>query len=280
MTVAVDAARAEYVFDNPDLGAGGNKLSDYLPPSDYVDEIRGRIKQYAVDENLATVKKELLDQMNWNQYAYNFTWFGRPVIQLPQDTFTFQEMIWEVKPDLIIETGIAHGGSLIFSASILALLETFGLVEKPQVVGVDIDIRAHNRRAIEDHPAYPWITMIEGSSVDTDVVQQVAKIAAAKKRIMLFLDSNHTHDHVLAELRSYASMVTVGSYCVVLDTGVEDIDPSAIAQGREWGRGNSPKSALNQFLLENDQFILDDYYHEKAWVTSAPGGFIKRTKLD
>lgn len=246
------------------------------PPKEYADEIVERLKSQVADPKLQSVKKDLLDQMNWKSYAYNFTWFGRPVIQIPQDTMTFQEMIWEVQPDLIIETGIAHGGSLIFSAAMLALLETFGMVANPLVVGVDIDIRQHNREAIEEHPASRWIQMIEGSSVAPEVVQQIAGIAAGRKRVMLFLDSNHTHDHVLAELRSYAPMVTLNSYCVVLDTGVEDIDPSAIAPGREWCKGNSPKSALTQFLSENDRFVLDTYYHEKAWVTSAPGGFIKK----
>lgn len=253
-------------------------MTDYSPPSEYVAEIRARLTLEAGDSELRDVKTVLLNQMNWKKYAYNFTWFGRPVIQVPQDTFTFQEMIWEVKPDLIIETGIAHGGSLVFSASMLALLEMFGMVENPVVVGVDIDIRPHNRSAIEQHPASRWIRMIEGSSVSPEVVAEVANIAANKKKIMLFLDSNHTHEHVLSELRSYAMMVTPGSYCVVLDTGVEDIDPSAIAPGREWCKGNSPKSALTEFLNENKNFVLDDYYHEKAWVTSAPGGFIRRVR--
>lgn len=253
-------------------------MTDHTPPPKYIDEIRERIAAHAADPDLATVKKDLLDQMNWKSYAYNFTWFGRPVIQIPQDAFTFQEMIWEVRPDLIIETGIAHGGSLIFSASMLALLEMFGMVSEPLVAGVDVDIRSDNRSAIERHPASRWITMLEGSSVDPVIVQKVAEIASGKSRVMLFLDSNHTHDHVLAELRAYTPMVTPGSYCVVLDTGVEDINPSAIAPGREWCRGNSPKSALTQFLREDDRFVLDGFYHEKAWVTSAPGGFIKRVK--
>lgn len=251
-------------------------MTNHLPPKNYTDEIRERLHKDQADPELTRVKKELLDQMNWKRYAYNFTWFGRPVIQIPQDAMTFQEMIWEVKPDLIIETGIAHGGSLIFSASMLALLETFGMVEKPQVVGIDIEIRPHNLKAIEEHPAYRWITMIEGSSIDPNVIEEVAKIAKVKKRIMVFLDSNHTHAHVLAELKAYAQMVSIGSYCVVLDTGVEDIDPSAIALGREWCKGNSPKSALNEFLSENQNFILDHYYDKKAWVVSAPDGVVKR----
>jgi len=253
-------------------------MNNFLIPTDYKTQIENRIDESNSDEALQKVKKDLLNQMNWKQYAYNFTWFGRPVIQIPQDTITFQELIWEVKPDLIIETGIAHGGSLIFSASMLALLEAFELVTSPLVLGVDIEIRKHNKIEIENHPASKWINMIEGSSADQKIISQVFSIAATKKRVMVFLDSNHTHDHVLQELRAYTPLVTIGSYCVILDTGVEEIDPSAIAANRQWCRGNSPKSALNEFLINNDNFILDDFYHEKAWVTSAPGGFIKKIK--
>lgn len=245
-------------------------MTNHMPPKDYTNEIRCRIKKESKNMELAQVKIDLLNQMNWNKNAYNFTWFGRPIIQIPQDTMTFQEIIWEVRPDLIIETGIAHGGSLIFSASMLALLDLFGVVNDPLVVGLDIDIRAHNRQAIEEHPAYRWITMFEGSSVDPDVVAKVSQIAAKKKSVMVLLDSNHTHEHVLAELEAYAHLVTVGSYLVVLDTGIEDIDPSAVAEGRTWCKGNSPKSALNEFMEKTNKFVLDDYYHEKAWVTSAP----------
>lgn len=252
-------------------------MTNHIPPRDYTDEIRSRIESGSKNQALTEVKRDLLNQMNWNRYAYNFSWFGRPVIQIPQDAMTFQEMIWEVRPDLIIETGIAHGGSLIFSASMLALLELFGEVENPLVLGIDIDIRSHNRKAIEEHPAFRWIRMIEGSSVSPSIVAEVKAIAAQRKRVMLFLDSNHTHDHVLAELKAYAELVTVGSYAVVLDTGVEDIDPSAVATGRPWCRGNSPKSALNEFMIKTDQFVLDDYFHDKAWFTSFPGGVLRRT---
>lgn len=244
----------------------------------YSEDINNRLHEYAKNSELTKVKHELLEQMNANMYAYNFTWFGRPVIQIPQDTVTFQELIWAVKPDLIIETGIAHGGSLIFSASMLALLELFGLTDKPTVVGIDIDIRAHNRLAIEQHPAAKWIQMIEGSSVSSDVINQIYAISKGKKRIMVFLDSNHTHAHVLAELKAYAPLVTKGSYCIVADTGIEDIAPSLVAPGREWCKGNSPKSALREYLKDHDEFEIDGFYHEKAWVTSAPGGFIKRTR--
>jgi len=251
----------------------------HMPPEDYTDAIRQRIELESDNHELAHVKAELLNQMNWNRYAYNFTWFGRPIIQIPQDLMIFQEIIWEVRPDLIIETGIAHGGSLIFSASMLALLELFGEVEDPLVLGLDIDIREHNRRAIEAHPAFRWIEMIEGSSVDPDNVVKVKEIASKKKRVLLFLDSNHTHEHVLGELEAYAELVSVGSYVVVLDTGVEDIDPSAVAPGRPWCKGNSPKSALNEFMEINNNYVLDGFYHEKAWVSSAPGGIIRRVSL-
>lgn len=253
-------------------------MNKFDPPADYVDEIRHRLKTESSNAKLEQVKSELLNQMNWNRYAYNFCWFGRPIIQIPQDSMTFQEMIWEVRPDLIIETGIAHGGSLIFSASMLALLEKFGLIVDPLVIGVDIDIREHNRRAIETHPASPWIRMFEGSSVSPSIVRQISRVAASKKCVMVFLDSSHTHEHVLAELRAYAHLVSVGSYLVVLDTGVEDIDPSAVAPGRLWCKGNSPKSALAAFLNETDLFKRDSFYHEKAWITSTPGGIIRRAK--
>ncbi len=244
----------------------------------YNKEIKHRLMNSESDITLKEITKDLLNQMNWNKYAYNFKWFGLPIIQIPQDTITFQEIIWEVQPDLIIETGIAHGGSLIFSASMLALLETFGLVKAPIVVGVDIEIRPHNKYAIESHPAAKWIKMIEGSSTDPKVISQIKNIAVHKKKVMVFLDSNHTHAHVFSELEAYAPLVTVGSYCVILDTGIEYIDPTAIAANREWCKGNSPKSALNQYLSNNKDFILDNFYHEKAWITSAPGGFIRKIK--
>jgi cephalosporin hydroxylase len=251
-------------------------MTDHMPPRDYTDEIRSRIESGSKNQALTEVRRDLLNQMNWNRYAYNFSWFGRPVIQIPQDAMTFQEMIWEVRPDLIIETGIAHGGSLIFSASMLALLELFGEVENPLVLGIDIDIRSHNRKAIEEHPAFRWIEMIQGSSTDPKVCSRVKKIAASKKRVMVFLDSDHTHNHVLDELRLYSPLVSVGSFLVTLDTGIEDIDQTAIADGRPWGKGNSPKSALNKFMQSNENFLVDSYYHEKAWFTSAPGGIIRR----
>lgn len=251
-------------------------MSKFLPPTSYIYDIKKRVEKEKNNTNLIEIKKNILNHMNWNRYSYNFTWFGRPIIQIPQDTITFQEMIWEVKPDLIIETGIAHGGSIVFSASMLALLETFGLVVDPLVIGIDIEIRAHNLSAIKNHPTSKWINMIEGSSISEEVITKVQNIAKNKKKILLFLDSNHTHSHVLAELNAYTQFVSLNSYCIVLDTGIEYIDPRTIPKEKNWGKGNNPKSALDEFLKTNKKFIIDSYYHEKAWMTSAPSGIIKK----
>ena len=191
-------------------------------------------------------------------YSYNFTWLSRPIIQYPQDIVATQEIIWKVKPDLIIETGIAHGGSLVFSASILALLDycdaqesgVFLNPEKPnrKVIGVDIDIREHNRDELDKHPMRNRMELVEGSSVDTSVIDKVHELAKGFECVMVFLDSNHTHDHVFAEIQAYSPLVTDGSYCVVFDTIIEDI-PQKIAKmsKRPWGKGNSPRSAVNEF---------------------------------
>lgn len=212
-----------------------------------------------------------------HRYTYNFSWMGRPIIQFPQDVFAMHELIWTVQPDLIIETGIAHGGSLIFSAAMLELNAACGGPAEARVIGIDIDIRAHNRQAIEAHPMFKRITLLQGSSVDESVVEQVREAAAGKQRVLVCLDSNHTHDHVLAELRAYAPLVSVGSYCVVFDTAIEDV-PAELFPDREWGPGNSPKSAAWQYLRENDDFSIDASIHQKLQITVAPDGYLKRTK--
>lgn len=208
-----------------------------------------------------------------NQYTYNFSWLGRPIIQYPQDMVALQELIWEVKPDLIIETGIAHGGSLIFSASILRLLggERF-------VLGIDIDIREHNRKEIENHPLSNSIVMIEGSSVEEQVVQQVRRFAQDKERILVVLDSNHTHEHVLQELRAYAPLVSVGSYLVVFDTAIEDTPDDFSWGDRPWGKGNNPKTAVWAYLDEDDRFVVDENVYNKLLISVAPDGYLKRVK--
>lgn len=245
--------------------------------SNFKNDINERIKLYSEDKQLEETAKKTLNEMNRVKYAYNFFWLGRPIIQIPQDLQAFQEIIWEVKPDLIIETGIAHGGSLIFSASMIALLEYCGEIEKGDVLGLDIDIREHNKKAIEEHPLSKKITMYEGSSIDPKMIEKVKLFAKNKKRIMVFLDSNHTHEHVLEELRAYAPLVTIGSYCVVGDTGIEDIEQDLIID-RNWGKGNSPKSALKQYLQEDNNFIIDKHYETKILMTGSSDGYLKRIK--
>jgi cephalosporin hydroxylase len=212
---------------------------------------------------------------------------GRPIIQYPQDMAAMQEIIWEVRPDLVIETGIAHGGSLIFSASMLALLDTCdGIAQNKtidpskssrKVLGVDIDIRSHNREAIEAHPMASRIQMIQGSSIDPNIVQQVKYIAAMHKKILVCLDSNHTHEHVLAELNAYAPLVSKGSYCVVFDTIVEDL-PKQMFPDRPWGPGNNPKTAIYEFLKNHPEFEIDKSIDHKLLISVAPDGFLNRIR--
>jgi cephalosporin hydroxylase len=206
------------------------------------------------------------------KYSYNFAWMGRPIIQYPQDMIAMQEIIWKVQPDLIIETGIAHGGSLIFYASMLELIGESG-----QVLGIDIDIRQHNRLEIEKHPMFKRITMIEGSSIDEDIAKQVYQFAKNKQRVLVVLDSNHTHEHVLKELQLYSSLVTKGSYLVVFDTAVEDM-PADFFPDRPWGRGNNPKTAVWEFLKHNDRFEIDKEMEAKLLITVAPDGYLKCVK--
>lgn len=228
--------------------------------------------QMALDEELKREAFALFLRSCRYNYSYNFTWLGRPIIQFPQDMIAMQEIIWQVKPDLIIETGIAHGGSLIFSASILEMIGGDG-----RVLGIDIDIRPHNRVEIEQHPMHKRITMIEGSSIAPRVVEQVRELARGKKDILVMLDSNHTHEHVTEELTFYSPLVTKGSYLVVFDTVVEDM-PDEFFPDRPWGRGNNPKTAVQQFLRENNRFEVDKAIDEKLLLTVAPGGYLKCVK--
>jgi cephalosporin hydroxylase len=214
-----------------------------------------------------------------HKYSYNFTWLGRPIIQYPQDIIAIQELVWTVKPDLIIETGIAHGGSLILNASLLALLDLCeGRIDAPRrVLGVDIEIRPHNRTAIEEHPLFARISLIEGSSIDEEVIRQVRQEAAGAKRVLVILDSNHTHEHVLRELELYSSLVSPGSYCVVFDTVVEDM-PADFFPDRPWGPGDNPKTAVRAFLATaaGEDFVVDRAIQDKLLITVAPDGFLQR----
>lgn len=239
------------------------------------------------DRQLARDAAELFNRLCEHKYSYHFDWFGRPIIQFPQDIVAMQELIWTVKPDLIIETGIAHGGSLVFSASMLALLDMCDAIvagdvfdprqRRRKVLAIDIDIRPHNRRAIEEHPLASGIQMIEGSSVAAEVIEQVRSIATGFRTVMVCLDSNHTHDHVLAELQAYAPLTTVGSYCVVFDTVVEDM-PKRLFPDRAWGPGNSPKTAVWEYLKEHSEFAIDAVVAQKLVITVAPDGFLKRIR--
>jgi cephalosporin hydroxylase len=229
------------------------------------------------NKELQNATKEWFSKANKGNYSYNFSWMGRPIIQYPQDMIALQEIIWEVKPDMIIETGIAHGGSLIFSASMLTLLEACGEIENGQVLGIDIDIREHNRNAIEAHPMSKKITMFQGSSIDEEMISKVHEFAKQGKRILVCLDSNHTHDHVFAELRAYASLVSFGSYCCVFDTVIEDM-PEGSFPDRPWDKGNNPKTAVWEFLKENDDFVIDKDIENKILITVAPDGYLKRIK--
>jgi cephalosporin hydroxylase len=210
-----------------------------------------------------------------SKYTYNFEWLGRPIIQYPQDMVAMQELIWKVQPDLIIETGIAHGGSLIFSASMLELNAICGGCQDAEVLGLDIDIRAHNREAIEAHPMFKRISMIQGSSISPEIIEQVKLKADGKQKILVCLDSNHTHDHVLAELEAYAPLTSVGSYCVVFDTVIEDL-PDDMFSDRPWGVGNNPKTAVWEYLKTHPEFEIDKSIQNKILITVAPDGYLKR----
>ena len=215
-------------------------------------------------DNLKTLANEFLSESVKSNYSYNFEWLSRPIIQYPQDIVATQEIIWKVKPDLIIETGIAHGGSLVLSASLLALLDYCDAIEsetlldpkkpKRKVIGVDIDIRSHNREALDKHPMRNRMELIEGSSISPEIISKVHDLSKGYKRIMVFLDSNHTHNHVLAEMEAYAPLVSSGSYCVVFDSVIEDL-PASVSPDRPWGPGNSPKSALYKYLETNSDFM-------------------------
>jgi cephalosporin hydroxylase len=219
------------------------------------------------------------------KYSYNFFWMGRPIIQYPQDMVAMQELVWRLRPDVIVETGIAHGGSLILSASLLALLDLCDATEASQmidpakprrrVIGVDIDIRAHNRTAIEAHPMSSRITMIEGSSIDAGIVDRVRDEVGGAARVLVCLDSHHSQDHVLAELDAYGPMVSHGSYCVVFDTVVEDL-PQELAFGRPWGPGDNPKSAVHAWLPTHPEFEIDREMDSKLMISVAPDGFLRR----
>lgn len=240
-------------------------------------EVKDRIIANGENADLRANAAAFMKNSLGPQYSYNFSWLGRPIIQYPQDLIAMQEIIWTVQPDLIIETGIAHGGSLIFSASMLELNAACGGPQDAEVLGVDIDIRPHNRAAIEAHPMFRRISMIQGSSIAPDIVEQVRAKAAGKQRVLVCLDSNHTHDHVLAELEAYAELTTVGSYCIVFDTVVEDT-AECCPSDRPWGKGNNPKTAVWEYLKTHSEFEIDKHIDYQLLISVAPDGYLKRVR--
>ncbi len=221
-----------------------------------------------MDPEVKELQQKLLHTVLKYKYSYNFTWFGRPIIQLPDDVMAIQELILSIKPDLIIETGVAHGGSLVFSASMLELLG------KGKAVGIEIDLRPHNKKAIETHPLAGRLQLIQGSSTDESVVKQVRNLAEGKSPVIVMLDSNHTHEHVLRELEAYSPLVTNGGYLVVLDTVIEDLPDDAFPD-QPWGKGNNPKTAVWEFLERNNRFIIDKDIENKLLISVAPDGYLK-----
>jgi cephalosporin hydroxylase len=205
------------------------------------------------------------------EYSYHFRWLGRPIIQYPQDMIALQEIIWDVKPDIIIETGIARGGSLIFSASILQL------IGKGKIVGIDIDIREHNKKEIKKHPLYKRIKMIEGSSTDEKIIKKVFQSVKSTDKVLVILDSNHTHEHVLKELEAYSKLVTKSSYLIVFDTVIEDL-PDKLFRKKPWSKKYNPKTAVRLFLSKNKRFKIDRTITDKLLITAAPEGYLKCIK--
>ena len=272
-----------------------NKARD--PIEEFRNQVAGNIRKIGEDRDFIGLSNIWVRESIRHAYAQNFTWLGRPVIQVPQDIYAIQELIWTCRPDLIIETGIAHGGSLVMSASMLALLDYCDAIEtgsvldpksgRRKVIGVDIDIRPHNRAAIDAHPMHHKIHAIQGSSVAPEIMRQIAVHAEGYDHVMVLLDSNHTHDHVLAELELYAPFVSKGSYCVVWDTGIEDL-PEEMCSDRPWGKGNNPKTAVWEYMRclrdegrearvgGNLQFEYDRAIEHKIAITASPDGFLKR----
>ncbi len=234
-------------------------------------ENRADIKKMAADEELNQAAMDLMVKAQDHKYSYHFRWMGRPIIQYPQDIIAMQEIIWQVQPDIIVETGVARGGSTVFHASLLNLLGG-----ERKIIAIDIDIRAHNRKALDEHPMRPWIELIEASSIDPDLVEQV-KRQCAGKRVLVILDSNHTHEHVLAELEAYAPLVGKDSYLIVMDTVVEDLPPGSFPD-RSWDVGDNPKTAVREFLKTTDRFEIDGVQDAKLLLTVAPSGYLRCIK--
>ena len=253
----------------PSPKAGGGKEEGMSAGEEFDREKRAWAERMSRDGSVAKITRAWFDETARYRYSYNFTWLGRPIIQYPQDIVALQQVVWETKPDLIVETGVAHGGSLVLSASLLRLLGGEG-----RVVGIDIDIRTRNREAIERHPMAPWISLIEGSSTSEAVLEQVRAVAASYRKVMVILDSNHTHEHVARELELYSPLVCKGSYLIVMDTVIEDMAPGAFPD-RPWGPGNNPKTAVREFLARNSRFVVDEELERTLLISVAPSGYLR-----
>lgn len=265
---------------------------------EFAEEVSANIRAMAADTEFKSLSRSWLRQSIGHNYPLNFSWLGRPIVQVPQDIYAMQELIWAVKPDLVVETGIAHGGSLVMSASMLAMLDYAEAAatgtsltpgsSKRRVLGIDVDIRAHNRAAIDAHPMSHLITMIEGSSIDMDIARQASDMAKSATTVLVLLDSNHTHEHVLRELEIYAPLTSVDSYCVVWDTAVEDMHDGR-CDNRPWGKGDNPKTAVWEYMkrvgpdsthvpgTSDLRFEYDRVIENKLALTWAPDGFLRRT---
>ena len=237
----------------------------------FLENIKKKSLSLGLDDDIFKKSKDLIYDLDVYDYNYLWTWMGVPIIQLPADIMATQEVIWKTKPDIIIETGVARGGSLIFMASILEI------IGKGKVIGVDIDIRQHNRESIEAHPLSKRINLVEGGSVDTDILAEVRSHIRKDSKVMVVLDSDHSRSHVLNECRAYGPMVTQGCYLVVADTLVGHVEEKDAPTNRSklWFKGNDPLSATNDYLKENDRFEIDDEINGKLVLSSSPGGYLK-----
>ncbi len=223
------------------------------------------------DKEIFSQSKEMIKSLDKYNYSYLWSWLGLPIIQWPADIMATQEVLWQVKPDVVIETGVARGGSVVFIASILKMMG------KGKVVGVDIDIRSHNREAIMSHPMANLIKLIEGPSTSEDVLQRVSTEIKKTDVVMVILDSDHSYEHVLSECNEYSKFVSKGSYLVVADTFVGHLTEEEAPKNRSklWFKGNEPLAARDEFLKNNPNFIIDNHINNKLVLSSSPGGYLK-----
>jgi cephalosporin hydroxylase len=242
--------------------------SETADPNDPRDPARAAAM--AADPEVIAAVRTLNAKAFEYRYYLNFRWLGRPIVQYPQDIVALQEIVWDTRPTLIVETGVAHGGSLILYASLLQLMNLPG-----DVVGVEIELRPHNEKAIFEHPLSERIRVVKGSSTDPDVVAQVAEIASRHERVMIVLDSFHSHDHVAAELNAYAPLVTPGNYLIVMGTAVGDL-PASLDIQRAWNHERNPKSALDEWLARGQPFDVDRGLTDRLILSDGPGGYLRR----